>query len=99
MVFCWVGVYNDYMKNLSSWLRGLFIGAVITLVLSLINHYVLSISWGNSPLGFANFLICGFKKCGTGAVIFNWSILPLIFLIIWAIVGKVKHRKQNSLVS
>ena len=80
-------------KNLPHWSRGLIIGIILTLVLSLINHSIFMIAWPNSPLGLLNLAFCGMNQCSIPIIILNWIIFPLIFLIIWTIIGKIKSKK------
>jgi uncharacterized membrane protein AbrB (regulator of aidB expression) len=74
--------------DLPSWLRGLAYGIFVALISSLVNRYIFLISWRVAPLGFLNFAICGLDCIGTGYLILNWLIFPIIFILIWTLKKK-----------
>jgi hypothetical protein len=81
-------------KNLPSWVKGGIIGILVTLILSLFNHYVLYIAWQNSPLGIISMIICGLNKCNIVKTFIDWLFLPIIFALIWLVIEKIKQKKS-----
>jgi len=92
--FLLINKMKNLWRNLSSWLKGGVIGILITLILVLFNHYILYITWQNSPLGIISIVVCGFNKCSIVKTLIGWLFFPIIFALIGWIVEKNKNKKS-----